>query len=425
VSAAIHVESVSKRFQIGARENAYTTFREALSGIVTSPFRRFKSLSGRVGAHEFFWALKDVSFDVEPGEVVGIIGRNGAGKSTLLKILSQITEPTQGRVKIHGRVASLLEVGTGFHPELTGRENIFLNGSILGMSRSEVRRKFDEIVEFSGVEKFIDTPVKRFSSGMTVRLAFSVAAHLEPEILIVDEVLAVGDAEFQKKCLGKMESYSHAGRTILFVSHNIAAVENLCSRAVLLAGGRVRTIGSCSEVIDEYLQSATEQSWNGLENGRPRLIRAVYLTGRDGQRRDTFFVGEDVVFEIEFYAHEAVEDPRCGIAIYSPRGDRLATLGSDVQQNLKWDFQGTKRIRIIWRNVPLNVGNYRIDVSFVAQRHEFETVKECRTLHIHHGDVYGTGKLPNPSFQGFLIPDAEWEFDIPMLAATLTRRDCK
>jgi len=245
----IDVEGLSKLYKIGAKKIAYPTLRDSIAGM----FKKKEHVE-----ETDFWALDDVSFQVKRGEVVGVIGRNGAGKSTLLKILSRITEPTKGKALIHGRVGSLLEVGTGFHPELTGRENIFLNGSILGMKKSEIARKFDEIVAFSEVEKFIDTPVKHYSSGMYVRLAFAVAAHLEPEILLVDEVLAVGDAQFQKKCMGKMGDVAKEGRTILFVSHNMAAVENLCSRCVYLKDGRVSSDGLSKEVIEFYLDGVKD-----------------------------------------------------------------------------------------------------------------------------------------------------------------------
>ena len=236
----IKVENLSKRYVIGDQREKGDALRHALEAAVRNPLQWFRARKEAVAKeHEEFWALKDVSFEVKRGDVVGIIGRNGAGKSTLLKILSRITEPTEGRVRIDGRVASLLEVGTGFHQELTGRENVFLNGAILGMQRAEIKQKFDEIVAFADVEKFLDTPVKRYSSGMYVRLAFAVAAHLEPEILIVDEVLAVGDAVFQKKCLGKMKDVAGHGRTVLFVSHNMAAIQQLCSRCVLLCKGTV------------------------------------------------------------------------------------------------------------------------------------------------------------------------------------------
>ena len=240
---AIKVENLGKAYLLGAKEERADTFVGAMMNIAKAPLRNYQRLRGlntfghNEESEDILWALKGVSFDIRHGEVVGIIGRNGAGKSTLLKILSRIVEPTEGRVEIRGRVSSLLEVGTGFHPELSGRENVYMNGTILGMKKGEIDRKFDEIVEFSGVERFLDTPVKRYSSGMKVRLAFAVAAHLEPEILIIDEVLAVGDAEFQKKCLGKMQDVAGGGRTVLFVSHNMGAIQNLCPRAVLLKHG--------------------------------------------------------------------------------------------------------------------------------------------------------------------------------------------
>jgi len=256
----IHVERISKLYHIGKKQEKYNTLRDSLANALVSPFRRAIKLlhgdaTGASELNETIWALKDVSFDIKMGEVVGIIGRNGAGKSTLLKILSRITEPTKGFAEIRGRVGSLLEVGTGFHSELTGRENIFLNGAILGMKRTEIERKFDEIVDFSGVEKFIDTPVKHYSSGMYLRLAFAVAAHLETEILFIDEVLAVGDMEFQKKCLGKMQRIADEGRTVLFVSHNISAVNRLCSRTIWIDSGQLRLNGLTSDVIQHYLSS--------------------------------------------------------------------------------------------------------------------------------------------------------------------------
>jgi len=250
---AIKVEGLSKEYTIGAREQGRDNLRETIARGLAAPFRRLAGTGGHAPT-ERFWAVKDVSFEVEKGDAVGIIGPNGAGKSTLLKILSRITLPTEGRAELDGRLNSLLEVGTGFHPELTGRENIFLNGSILGMRKAEIRRKFDEIVAFSEIERFLDTPVKRYSSGMYVRLAFSVAAHLEPEILVVDEVLAVGDARFQKKCIGKMKDVRKQGRTILFVSHNMPAVRNICRWVLWLDGGRIRQTGGAAEITEEYLR---------------------------------------------------------------------------------------------------------------------------------------------------------------------------
>src|SRR5438067_4893754 len=259
--AIITVENLGKKYSLRhQRKERYTALRDVIAEKALGFFKNLKSGNGVSVSKEDFWALKDVSFEVQRGEVVGIIGRNGAGKSTLLKILSRITEPTTGKVGIKGRVASLLEVGTGFHPELTGRVNIFLNGAILGMTKVEIKSKFDEIVAFAETEKFLDTPVKRYSSGMYVRLAFAVAAHLEPEILLVDEVLAVGDAAFQKKCLGKMEEVSRGGRTILFVSHQMAAVQNLCQRGILLKDGQIAKSGPIAEVITSYLADASEQA---------------------------------------------------------------------------------------------------------------------------------------------------------------------
>lgn len=255
---AIRVDGLGKQFRIGAKRERYKALRDRIADAAAKPFRAMRSLvngdgAGKADEESTIWALKDVSFEINRGEVVGVIGRNGAGKSTLLKVLSRITEPTEGRVEIHGRVGSLLEVGTGFHPELSGRDNIFLNGAILGMRRAEIERKFDEIVAFAEVEKFIDTPVKHYSSGMYMRLAFSVAAHLEPEILLVDEVLAVGDAQFQRKCLGKMGEVARQGRTVFLVSHNMSAVRSLCSRAIVLDAGHLTLMGAAPVVITRYI----------------------------------------------------------------------------------------------------------------------------------------------------------------------------
>jgi lipopolysaccharide transport system ATP-binding protein len=302
----IKAEGLAKQYRVGISEPTYRTLRDAITSAAAAPF---KMLSGsrRSSRGELVWALDGVSFDAQPGDVIGIIGRNGAGKSTLLKILSRITEPTRGRADLYGRVSSLLEVGTGFHPELTGRENVFLNGAILGMTRVEINRKFDEIIAFSGIEKFIDTPVKWYSSGMYLRLAFSVAAHLEPEILIIDEVLAVGDASFQRKCLNKMQSVSEQGRTVLFVSHDMTAVTRLCPRAILLEGGKVLHDGPAHEVVSSYLTSGlgttAEREWNDPAtapgNDIARL-RAVRVRTEDGRVTDAVDIRRPVGIEIEF-----------------------------------------------------------------------------------------------------------------------------
>jgi homopolymeric O-antigen transport system ATP-binding protein len=300
--AAITVEGLSKRYRIGELQSAYGTLRESLTAGARRLARRDHGHH-----HEEIWALHDVSFAVEEGEVFGVVGRNGAGKSTLLKILTRITTPTEGRATIRGHVGSLLEVGTGFHPELTGRENVFLNGSVLGMKRREIVRKFPEIVEFAGVEAFIDTPVKRYSSGMSVRLAFAVAAHLEPEILLVDEVLAVGDAEFQRRCLGRMEELSDSGRTVLFVSHQMQAVSQLCDRAVQLEKGRIVNEGPAGDVVARYLQTAggagSEITWPDLETAPGDTLvrlRSVRVVLEDGSTTDVVDVRRSVGIEIGF-----------------------------------------------------------------------------------------------------------------------------
>ena len=304
---AIRVEALSKQYRLGGKSEQYFTLRESLSQFGAKVVAIFSRNGRRDLENTLFWALEDVSFEVKEGEVVGIIGRNGAGKSTLLKILSRITEPTKGRAEVRGRVSSLLEVGTGFHPELTGRENIFLNGAVLGMRRREIERKFDEIVSFAEVDKFIDTPVKRFSSGMYLRLAFAVAAHLEPEILMVDEVLAVGDAHFQRKCLGKMSEVAQQGRTVLFVSHNMGAIQRLCSKAIALDNGKVVGFGPVREVIEKYLLSGTERiaerTWYQSKN-RPgdetaRLLAVRAVNGR-GEVSGEFAIQQPFNIEMEY-----------------------------------------------------------------------------------------------------------------------------
>ncbi len=323
MTAAIRVDNLSKRFRIGATPGGrfkYRTLRESLTDGLASAGRRVGRVLRRRSAapadRNDFWALKDVSFRVEPGEVLGVIGHNGAGKSTLLKVLSRITKPTAGEVRLRGRVGSLLEVGTGFHPELTGRENIFLNGSILGMTRREVQRKFDDIVGFAEIDEFLDTPVKRYSSGMYTRLAFAVASHLEPEILLVDEVLAVGDAQFQQKCLGKMGQVSRSGRTVLFVSHTMSAVKALCTRAVLMEKGRLALDGDVDEVVNRYLSAGTDMATTGvIPDDAPRysddpgeaLFRSVKVTDLAGEPVTQLYFGQP--FQVRFVCDVLKEIP--------------------------------------------------------------------------------------------------------------------
>jgi lipopolysaccharide transport system ATP-binding protein len=333
VNPSIQIESLSKRYTLGARNEGYGVLRDSISQGIRSLFR--PGSEGGEPKRQDLWALKDVSFTVGMGEVVGIIGGNGAGKSTILKLISEITDPTEGVIRIRGRVGSLLEVGTGFHPELSGRENIFLNGAILGMARDEIKRRFDEIVDFSGVERFLDTPLKRYSSGMSVRLAFAVAAHLEPEILLVDEVLAVGDAEFQKKCLGKMKDVTKQGRTILFVSHNMPAVRNLCDRVILLESGRVVDDGEPEACIRNYLGTGRSEGANAsvemldrLVEGAiksPPIIRAEEIAVRDadGLCRNHFGSDEVIRVCVKYRVYSSSRNVQVGMFIVDDDGRNL------------------------------------------------------------------------------------------------------
>ncbi len=339
---AIRIESLGKEYIIGRRQSRQT-FREMLVSVLGAPMQRLRRLRGKVDEEERFWALKEVSFEVQPGEVVGVIGRNGAGKSTLLKILCRITEPTTGRVKVRGRVASLLEVGTGFHPELTGRENIYLNGAILGMARTEIAGKFDDIVAFAEIERFLDTPVKRYSSGMYVRLAFAVAAHLESEVLLVDEVLAVGDAEFQRKCIGKMSDVAQSGRTVLFVSHNMAAVRRLCHRGIVIESGRVREDRNVESAIASYM-SGVDSGMEGdiqpqVDGSRPQFAR-ITLSSTAVNFGDTLIINAALVSPIEVSVAVEVEihDEKGIPLIYTstaPMGDALIEVSAGLEKNVR------------------------------------------------------------------------------------------
>ncbi|HEY9646697.1 MAG TPA: ABC transporter ATP-binding protein [Chroococcidiopsis sp.] len=359
----VQVENLSKRYFLGQSPERYHSFREAIARQVKSianPFRRRRAKPTR---SDEFWALKEVSFDIQPGDRVGIVGRNGAGKSTLLKILSQITEPTAGEVRIRGRVASLLEVGTGFHPELTGRENIFLNGAILGMSKAEIRRKFDEIVAFAEVDAFLDTPVKRYSSGMYVRLAFAVAAHLEPEILVVDEVLAVGDAQFQAKCLGKMQDVAHSGRTVLFVSHNMAAVRQLCTSALLMKQGHLLMTGSAEQVVNRYLSMAQDTSFAvGQISPYGVEIADIALYDTAGNITQAPIFDRDYRLHLQLRAHSPLSDCGVVIRVYDAVGTLVSSICSIEEGITPFALKGDRQLDFELPQMPLFPGQYRVSV---------------------------------------------------------------
>jgi lipopolysaccharide transport system ATP-binding protein len=430
----ISVENVGKRYTLhhSGKGERYTTLRDVIARQAVAPFRaigeKMRIRNGQSGSRplasacrpssnsvENFWALKDVSFQVKQGDVIGIIGRNGAGKSTLLKILSRITEPTEGRIRIKGRVASLLEVGTGFHPELTGRENIYLNGAILGMSRAEIKAKFDEIVAFAEIEQFLDTPVKRYSSGMYVRLAFAVAAHLEPEILIVDEVLAVGDAEFQKKCLGKMRDVATGGRTVLFVSHNMAAVRNLCRRAMLLSQGRLTLLAEVHECIAAYENTTSDLPGNiwtrpatltsgllsykslsvQIEGEQPKLsLRIDFVLEGQGMHKPAF-----VAFDIA---------DALGVALMQA----LPVLAGFVQPEA-----GAQSFRVLVELPPLVPGQYWITAWVGSHNTEtLDIIHQCAAFEVSHSPT-PTRSFPHTADHGYIVPHSRLAVADPQTAS--------
>jgi lipopolysaccharide transport system ATP-binding protein len=367
MTSAITLENLGKRYSIQRNRARGDGLRHALERALRAPIARLRSGPQVRLEREDFWALRNVSLDIRQGEVVGIIGRNGAGKSTMLKLLSRITVPTTGRICINGRIGSLLEVGTGFHQELTGRENIFLNGAILGMSRAEIVRKFDEIVAFSEIEDFLDTPVKRYSSGMYVRLAFAVAAHLEPEILIIDEVLAVGDGVFQKKCLGKMGSFAQSGRTVLFVSHNMEAVRTLCQRGIWMKEGQLHKDGKIDSIIEDYFSdNADENTFFCLNAEYGLTIQKVTLKNQQGQECGHFRPGEDLVVEIRYEAQKRVDRPIFALGV-------LGANGSCFTSNMLLDghrpefLEGCGQLTCTFRSIPLLPQDYTVKMSIRAQ----------------------------------------------------------
>lgn len=406
MKAAVSVDNIAKEYILGSEAVLGQNFREMLMGAVTSPFKKFKRLSGRDSQQERFWALRNISFEVQPGEVVGIIGRNGAGKSTLLRVLSRITTPTEGEIIYNGRMASLLEVGTGFHPELTGRENIYLNGAILGMTRQQISHRMDDIVEFAEISKFLDTPVKRFSSGMYVRLAFSVAAHLDPDILIVDEVLAVGDALFQQKCLGKLKDTSTDGRTVFFVSHNMAAVKNLCTRIIYIKDGQIEFDGAPDIAIGKYLSSGKSATAHWQDDGNVhQYLKKVSIENSGGLNTDRIQYNESALVKIQ-------------IENIDQSGLTIASRFTDVFGNIvftSWDKDSLGQLEHISKT-PKNLvcelpsmlfkpGKYTLTVFVRYLNHRSVTSIEEVNLDI---NVSGEHCVINDTRSGVVAPVLKW-----------------
>lgn len=407
----IRVESLAKRYRLGLKEKKSETFAGSVARVLKSPISNFKQLTGLTSFNgddeSTYWALRDISFEVQEGEVLGIIGRNGAGKSTLLKILSRITEPTSGMAVIKGRVSSLLEVGTGFHPELTGRDNIYMNGTILGMTKREIDRKLDEIIDFSGIEKFVDTPVKFYSSGMKVRLGFSVAAHLEPEVLIIDEVLAVGDFDFQNKCLGRMNNIAEGGRTVLFVSHNMAAVNSLCGRSLVLDSGSCRFEGKTEDAISYYLTQNDGMS-SHAKFANSKFFRSVTLRDSRKNTSDTFRMGEGFSIEIVVGGVSFGTGVHVGLFITDLFGAKVGAVSTAMKRPLgSYDNGDTYRVTFALDNPPFVENKYKIDLTLSYKSGgRLEFIENAIQFNVIPEDVYGFGSRLDSHF-GMIYFDFE------------------
>jgi lipopolysaccharide transport system ATP-binding protein len=410
LSQAITIEHLTKRYELGAMRHE-TMLREVILNVLRRRERR---------AQETILALNDITFDVNVGEVVGIIGRNGAGKSTLLKVLSKITYPTSGRMKVRGRVASLIEVGTGFHDELTGRENIYLNGSILGMRKREIDERIDQIIDFSGVDKFIDTPIKRYSSGMRLRLGFAVAAHMDPDVLFVDEVLAVGDAEFQKKCLSAMDDLRSGGRTVLFVSHNMAAIENLCPRTVWIDGGRLRMDGPSDKVIAQYLATFSESQRTGYDlekvdnrtgSGAIRFTRVDFLDAQ-GQPTSVFRSGEPFRARFYYRVHERVRDPHFGMIIFSDLGTRITTVSTwHANYYIPEVEPGEGMIELQIDDLFLQPNRYFLSLFADTTGQRYDNLDHCIAIDVEDSNAYeNQGRGLHPRW-GLVYMPSRWNME--------------
>lgn len=420
----IQVEKLGKQYRVGQLE-PYKTLRDAVVNAVAAPYhavasalQRRRSDSTKSKSNNTMWAVRDISFEINRGEVVGVIGRNGAGKTTLLKLLTRITTPTEGRARIRGRVGALLEVTAGFgHPEFTGRENIYLIGAIMGMRQSEIKQKFSEIIEFSGISRYLDTPMKRYSSGMRMRLVFSVAAHLDPEILLIDEVLAVGDVAFQQKCLGKMEDVARGGRTVLFVSHDMSAIQRLCNRSILLENGRVQNIGSTGDIVNEYLATSLNISNIPLSERMNEQIRDAQLIFRniefrnsEGQKLSTLTSGEDTSIFLDYVSkdHQAMRDVRIAYII-TKRGENITLLDTRLSRNLD-EVPAEGRIICNIPRLPLMPGQYSIQVRAYVKGGIVNGVMEAAEFHIKEGCFFNSGLMPEGRFAKVLV-DHSWQLE--------------
>ncbi|HEY9436470.1 MAG TPA: ABC transporter ATP-binding protein [Blastocatellia bacterium] len=410
----IKVENLSKQYRIGARQESFPTLRDSIANAFRAPLAKFRRNGESANT---IWALKDINFEVAPGEVVGVIGRNGAGKSTLLKILSRITEPTSGRADIYGRVGSLLEVGTGFHHELSGRENIYLNGAILGMKRNEIGRRFDEIVSFAEIENFIDTPVKHYSSGMYMRLAFAVAAHLEPEVLLVDEVLAVGDVGFQKKCLGKMRDVGRQGRTVLLVSHNMGAVLNLCERVILITNGQVQYEGQTYEGVNSYHQLGYAMCEGEVDLSfhparRPEalpLLKTIRLLDGSGAPKGRFMAGEKMMIEFTFDPVIHLANPQFGVGVEDSQGSRIFAVATYLANSQLPPLRGPCKVTCHIEELILAPGRYILSLSAGEPDNTLLDALECAVaFEVDHGNYFGNGSNVTAGL-GKILVRSRWE----------------
>jgi lipopolysaccharide transport system ATP-binding protein len=424
---AIKIENISKVYRIGVKEKTHDTIGGMLVDFIKSPVENYKTYRSYYkfndidlndpnsnDRHNVIWAVKRVSFEVEEGQVIGLIGGNGAGKSTLLKILAKITDPTGGRAEIRGRVSSLLEVGTGFHQELSGRENVYLNAAILGMKKREVERKFDEIVDFSGVEKFIDTPVKRYSSGMKVRLAFAVAAFMEPEILLVDEVLAVGDAMFQNKCIGKMSEVSKQGRTVIFVSHNMPTILNLCERVILLESGTVKLDTDPNTAIREYFESISSGSKAENLSTVPRVhghfpvIQKIEFYDRKGNAVSSVQTGDALTARIYYNHTDTIKDAHFGLVFETLMGVKVFYVHSKIQRGILPDLSSSGIIECEIPRLPLVAGTYYVSAGCGSQKMQLDYIERGCQIRVTEADVFGTGRTLDPKVS-LVFVDAKWE----------------